>query len=284
MSKYNTYRYREMIYDPEFALFSADPDDELAVNGYFVYDITKMIRHMLAGLERGMVTEGTVAVDSCLEYIDERSLLPEHVKKADLERPIIFVEVAPDSYVLEDGRHRLCKAMKKKVDVLPAYFVKAEFADHFFTEQQMYLSHIGYWNGKIADYEFDDSYPYDRRFGQPLREWKGRTLERKALLDRIRAYFANRKRAEVELALGEGQWFTVSYNEETGKISASEAFDNPSVRCSTIYRMDEEKLALALMNYQDWVMGGAGVRKEIARETGRGTKYYMAIVRAFSCM
>jgi len=278
-----TYRYPEMIYDPDFYLCHVDPEDEFAVNGYFTYDITQMIKRIPFGLERSMITEGTVTVDSCLEYIDEGSLLAEHVKKADLERPLIFVEVAPDTYNLMDGRHRLCKAMKKKVDVLPAYFVRAEFADHFLADRVRYISHIGYWNGKVADYEENGEYPYDRRFGQPMREWKERTLEVQALHDRIREYFAEQKRAEVELALGEGEWFTVSYNGETEKISASEAFDNRSVKCSTVYRMDEEKMAAVLWNYADWVSGGTEVRKEITKEIGRGTKYFMAVVRAFSC-
>ena len=84
--------------------------------------------------------------------------------------------------------------------------------------------------------------------------------------------------AEIELELGSGEWFSVSYDALKDAFGISKAFYNHSVRCSTVYRMDEEKLCLAMRDYPDWMQGKRELRKEIAAEIGRGTKYFMALV------
>ena len=284
MSEYTTFRYPEMIFSPDFEIFKADTEDERYVNGYFIFNVSKLISFMPSGMDKGFVTQKTVSVDSCFEYVNMSAMEEEHIKAADLERPIIFIEIAPDTYNLADGRHRICKAIKRKVKVLPAYFVRAEFAEHFLQDTEQYRTHCNYWNTKVADYEQDMKYPYDRRFMQPLREWTARTDSPQSVWRKIRDFFDHRKMAEVELDPGRGEWFSISYDAGEDTVCISKAFYNHSVRCSTVYRMDEEKLSLAMRNYSDWMQGNREVRKEIAAEIGRGTKYFMAFVRVFGEM
>ena len=281
MSEYTTFRYREMIFSPDFTIFRAGTEDELYVNGYFIFNISKLISLIPAGINAGYVMEKSVSVDRCLEYVDATVMEERHIKAADLEKPIIFIEVAPDTYNLADGRHRICKAFKKKAKMLPAYFVRAEFAEHFLQDMDQYKAHCNYWNTKVADYEQDIKYPYDRRFMQPLREWTARNRNPQSVWRKMQDYFEQRKMAEIELEPGEGEWFSVSYDALKDAFGISKAFYNHSVRCSTVYRMDEEKLCLAMRDYPDWMQGKRELRKEIAAEIGRGTKYFMALVRVF---
>jgi hypothetical protein len=93
----------------------------------------------------------------------------EYVELADLTRPIILAEIAPDrlefypdidpanwmarGYNLIDGHHRIEKAYRHGVGQLPAYILPMEHHVSFIFKG--YKEYANYWNGKLLNYEND---------------------------------------------------------------------------------------------------------------------------------
>lgn len=101
-------------------------------------------------------------------YFDQRpnfELNEEYVERADLERPLILAEIAPDrlemgmrgaerdvyarGYNLLDGHHRLTKARKQGIQTLPAYVLRME--QHLPFLARSYETYVEYWNGKLEE-------------------------------------------------------------------------------------------------------------------------------------
>lgn len=81
-------------------------------------------------------------------YLYDDALNQTYVEQADLERPLIFIEAAPDSYNLADGNHRVKKAQKMGIETLPAYFLTAEQAVRYLDSEDSCARYLDYWNGK----------------------------------------------------------------------------------------------------------------------------------------
>ena len=106
-----------------------------------------------------------------------------HVDAADITRPIIIAEIAPDykdfvpnipdcdwisrGYVCIDGYHRIEKAKRLGMETLPAVVLCME--QHIPFVYMGYDRYVDYWNNKLADRVED------------ARRWEGRT-QRVALL------------------------------------------------------------------------------------------------------
>ena len=71
-----------MIFSPDFAIFKGDTEDERYVNGYFIFNVSKLISFMPSGMDKGFVTQKTVSVDSCFEYVNMSAMEEEHIKAA----------------------------------------------------------------------------------------------------------------------------------------------------------------------------------------------------------
>ncbi|WKY43069.1 hypothetical protein Q5O14_10370 [Eubacteriaceae bacterium ES2] len=97
-----------------------------------------------------------IAVADYSQLILNIDLNPEYVESADLAKPILFAEIAPDrvgltripedyysrGYNLIDGHHRLNKAKKYEVTALPAYIIRMEQHISFMTEG--FEAYVGY--------------------------------------------------------------------------------------------------------------------------------------------
>lgn len=95
--------------------------------------------------------------------------LEEYVQAADLSRPIIIAEIAPDyrdfvpdipendwpsrGYVCIDGHHRLEKARRMGIQALPAIILRME--QHVPFSYIGYDRYVEYWNRKLQDREAD---------------------------------------------------------------------------------------------------------------------------------
>jgi len=98
-----------------------------------------------------------------------KELTDEYVEKADLSRPIILAEIAPDradfdegflsseweirGYTMIDGNHRLEKAKRTGVTELPAYLVRME--QHIPFMFGNFERYVDYWNSKLIEREDD---------------------------------------------------------------------------------------------------------------------------------
>ena len=115
------FRYREMVYRPDYYDFHNDDRKEWYPNGIFNYNVSRLIKDLAADenekdsrapwLNTAVKVPVSVkeAIDHChgLGHLEE-----EHIQAADLDRPLIFIELAPDSFNLIDGHHRLEKARR----------------------------------------------------------------------------------------------------------------------------------------------------------------------------
>ena len=108
--------------------------------------------------------------DILLLIRDDENLEEKHIEQADISRPLILAEIAPDrfgiypgieeedwrlrGYSLIDGNHRAAKAKRLGIEKLPAYIVRME--QHLPFMYSHFESYVDYWNNKLADYEKDN--------------------------------------------------------------------------------------------------------------------------------
>ena len=79
--------------------------DEIFMNGIFVFNITRMVEHILKNPDVFLPED--VSVKDLHSF---RSLNESHVNAADIRRPVILAEIAPSRYNLIDGHNRVEKA------------------------------------------------------------------------------------------------------------------------------------------------------------------------------
>jgi hypothetical protein len=91
----------------------------------------------------------TVPVDS-LE-LTTINLDESTVQKADVSKPIVLAEIAPRRFNVIDGSHRVGRARRDGIKMLPAYRVGPAVHVRFLTTVGGYKVYVQYWNGKVAD-------------------------------------------------------------------------------------------------------------------------------------
>ena len=142
--------------------------EEVFQNGIFLFAITRLLND----IENKVVVpvERTIDMRRFASFsADSADLDSENVEKADLLRPLIFLEMAPDSlnffpdwntddfisrgYVLADGYHRIAKAKKYDISSLPVYLVSME--EHINYLCNHYQEYAEYWNQKLRDRIWD---------------------------------------------------------------------------------------------------------------------------------
>jgi hypothetical protein len=137
--------------DPTFVPCPVDDGDELFPNGIFVFNVTRILEHVARHPAEVALVQ--VSVRSFPRW--ERPLVDAHVEAADLARPVLLAEIAPGSFNLIDGHHRLEKARRRDVETLWAYRLTAAQHVRFLTSESVYLAFVGYWNGKVREAEED---------------------------------------------------------------------------------------------------------------------------------
>jgi hypothetical protein len=125
-----------------------EEDDELYPNGIFLFNISRLLAFINNHPERFPVE--SIAVDE-VPYYGEDSLDQDAILAANLARPIIFAEISPDNYNLIDGHHRVARARREGVQILPAWRVRCPQHMGFPTSAMAYEKYVEYWNGKVKD-------------------------------------------------------------------------------------------------------------------------------------
>ena len=134
--------------DKTFQPCPAESGDEHYANGIFEFNITRLL----------------VFIDSCAERFPVESVLvadfPAHggshlneetVQTADLSRPILLAEIAPGRFNVIDGNHRLARARRDGVQIVPARKVCCPDHVPFLTSEWAYEKYVEYWNSKLED-------------------------------------------------------------------------------------------------------------------------------------
>lgn len=121
--------------------------DEIFRNGIFEFNISKIVEHINANPHQFKVELVTIRIFRLFEpsCLDEPTIV-----SADLTKPIILAEIAPDRMNVIDGNHRVEKAFRNKVDQIPAYTLRVNDHINFLTSVEAYKEYINYWNSKIC--------------------------------------------------------------------------------------------------------------------------------------
>ena len=69
-----------------------------------------------------------------------------------LSEPVILAEIAPNSFNLIDGRHRMEKARRMGIEKIKAYKVHAIYLPDFIVIKKGYLAFVDYWNYRLKSY------------------------------------------------------------------------------------------------------------------------------------
>lgn len=134
--------------DPQFQPCPTEPGDELYPNGIFEFNITRMLAFVAAYPDR-FSTEA-IPLSQIPDYGNEGRLEQAAINAAELSRPILLAEIAPNRYNVIDGHHRVSKARRLQSVTIPAHRLRCPDHLAFLTSTQSYEKYVEYWNSKIA--------------------------------------------------------------------------------------------------------------------------------------
>jgi len=135
--------------DRRFQPCPVEPGDEFYPNGIFEFNITRFLAFIHAQAER-FPTE-LVELADIPNYGDSGRLDGDAVDTADLSRPILLAEIAPNSYNVIDGNHRVAKARREGLRRIPMHRVRCPEHVAFLTSTRAYETYVEYWNSKLDD-------------------------------------------------------------------------------------------------------------------------------------
>lgn len=265
------YRYKEQIYYPDYYHFTKEGTEwyQLAI---FQYNISQILADLAEN--PNIFLRSTVSVKECTSFLYDE-LEQRHVEQADLKRPVILIEIAPDSYHLADGNHRVKKAQQLGIKTLPAYYLTSEQAVRYMDSEESYARYLNYWNEKVACY---DQAPYYEGMLHPVNTvWKERILESEYIRKQIMDCLNLSKYVEIYDA---GQWFTLFRLRDKIFVGESDAHE-ASVRCAAPIALDLRLIETALIYFEKWMMKDKDTIAE-AKKYVKNVRYAMALIRVFS--
>ncbi len=134
--------------DKKFQPLDIDDGDEFYPNGFFEFNITKLLAFIKANPDI-FQPEGVLVKTA--RTFPSSNLNESTIQSANIAEPIILAEVAPDRFNVIDGNHRLEKAYRDGVSTVLAYKVHPEQHTAFLTSKESYDDYVEYWNSKIAE-------------------------------------------------------------------------------------------------------------------------------------
>ena len=134
--------------DPCFRPCDPQEGEEIYPNGMFKFNISGLLACI--GVT-GRFRAEPVALGELPHCGDGAGLSEPAVLAADLSRPVILAEIAPDLYNLIDGHHRVAKARREGVLSIPAYRIRCPEHIAFLTSTRAYEAYVEYWNSKVDD-------------------------------------------------------------------------------------------------------------------------------------
>lgn len=136
---------RQIKNDAGFIPCHTDIDDELFRNGIFEFNISKLILHLHSDASHAVLDDVyTNTFPAEFSTINE-----SHLDSVSLDDPVIITEIAPQQFNLIDGHHRMEKARRSNVKILPSYRLSVDQHIKFLTTREAYDAYVEYWNGKL---------------------------------------------------------------------------------------------------------------------------------------
>ncbi len=140
-------RLAKLKLDKRFQPCPVEPGDEHYPNGIFEFNITRLLAFIQEHADRFPVER--VELSEIPDYGESPDLNEETIRSADLSRPILLAEIAPERYGVIDGNHRLAKARRQGATALPAYRLHCPAHVPFLTSTFAYERYVDYWNDKV---------------------------------------------------------------------------------------------------------------------------------------
>ena len=135
---------------------SPDPNDEIYCNGVFYFNVSAL----LEWLKQNPQPLVYMPIDIWYSSSEKED---RYVEAADLTRPIVIAEIAPDyrefvpdipehhwmsrGYACIDGHHRIEKARRLGIETLPAVLIRME--QHIRFLYKGYDRYTEYWNSML---------------------------------------------------------------------------------------------------------------------------------------
>ena len=135
-----------------------DVGDEIYCSGVFFFNVSAL----LEWVKQNPQPTVEIPADIWGSFSEKEAC---YVEAADLTRPIVVAEIAPDyrefipdisekdwitrGYVCIDGQHRIEKARRLGIKTLPAVVIRME--QHLPFLYKGYDRYVEYWNGKLKD-------------------------------------------------------------------------------------------------------------------------------------
>ncbi len=147
--------------NPDRVNYELKAGDEYYPNGLFTFHITKLNQFIDEHPEKIQVVE--INVEEYHTHFCNQEMNPEYIKSADVTRPVILAEIAPDrlyhgypsitkdyysrGYNIIDGHHRLAKAKEQGIEELKAYLIPME--QHIDFMFKGFETYVEYWNSNF---------------------------------------------------------------------------------------------------------------------------------------
>jgi hypothetical protein len=132
--------------DKGFECCPVEAGDELYQNGIFEFNITRLLAFIEAHARRFPIE--SVAVAEIPDY-GGSALEEDAIHRADLSRPILLAEIAPQLYSVIDGNHRVGRARRDGVAAVPGRKIACPVHVTFLTSNAAYKKYVEYWNTKV---------------------------------------------------------------------------------------------------------------------------------------
>ena len=141
-------KLRKLKMNQNFQPMSVDVEDEMYPNGFFVFNITKLLKFIKENPDKFHPEECLV---SDARTFPSSNLNENTIRLADISEPIILAEIAPNRFNVIDGRHRLENAYRMGKDKILVYRVHPETHCKFLISKAEYEDYIEYWNSKLTE-------------------------------------------------------------------------------------------------------------------------------------
>jgi hypothetical protein len=134
--------------DKKFQPSPVEEGDEAYPNGIFEFNITRLLAFIDAHPEDFPLEP--IPVADIPNYGGSR-LNEATVRSADLTRPVLLAEISPGRHNLIDGHHRVAKARRDGVPIVPARRISGPQHVRFLTSTAAYEKYVEYWNSKVKE-------------------------------------------------------------------------------------------------------------------------------------
>ncbi len=140
---------REMKVDPDFVPCELQVEEECYRNGFFNFNISRMIEDIESG--KLAVIRERIDVEKWRKNHCEGVINEKHMPNVVLSKPVIQAEIRHDMFEIIDGHHRIEKAYREGIPFVDSYKLMGEQLPQYLTRKESYISYINYWNSKLQE-------------------------------------------------------------------------------------------------------------------------------------